>query len=201
MKGSLIIVGFFTLGIILGLLNVIPVDIAQTDISLYTLYALMFCVGFSMGNDPDTFKKFKKLNPGVMLLPVMTILGTLSASALVGLLMPQHTVTEWMAVGAGMGYYSLSSVLITEIKGVELGTIALLSNIIREIITLLGAPLLVRVFGTLAPISSGGATTMDTTLPIIVKTSGKEYTIVSIFHGMCADFSVPFIVTFFASIG
>ena len=45
-----------------------------------------------------------------------------------------------MAVGAGFGYYSLSSIFITEYKGPELGTIALLSNITREIITLLFAP-------------------------------------------------------------
>ena len=39
--------------------------------------------------------------------------------------------------GSGFGYYSLSSIFITEYKGAELGTIALLSNISREIITLL----------------------------------------------------------------
>ena len=40
-------------------------------------------------------------------------------------------------------------------------------SIIREIFALLGAPLFVRYFGRLSPICAGGATTMDTTLPII----------------------------------
>ena len=105
-----------------------------------------------------------------------------------------------MAVGAGFGYYSLSSIFITEYKGPELGTIALLSNITREIITLLFAPLLVRWFGNLAPISAGGATTMDTTLPIITRYSGQSFVVVSIFHGFVVDFSVPFLVTLFCSI-
>ena len=65
--------------------------------------------------------------------------------------------------------------------------------------TLLGAPLMVRWFGKLVPISSGGATTMDTTLPIITRTAGQDLVIVSLFHGFVVDFSVPFLVTFFCS--
>ncbi len=65
--------------------------------------------------------------------------------------------------------------------------------------TLLGAPLMVRWFGKLAPISSGGATTIDTTLPIITRTAGQDLVIVSLFHGFVVDFSVPFLVTFFCS--
>jgi uncharacterized membrane protein YbjE (DUF340 family) len=54
-------------------------------------------------------------------------------------------------------------------------------------------------FGRLAPIAAGGATTMDTTLPIITRTCGKEFVILSIIHGFLVDFSVPFLVTFFCS--
>ena len=183
MKGSLIIVGFFALGCVCGLFHVIPFDIAKTDISFYTLCALMFSVGLSIGNDPQTLKNFRSLNPRLIFLPIMTILGT-----------------DCMAVGAGFGYYSLSSIFITEYKGAELGTIALLSNILREIITLLCAPLLVRWFGNLAPISAGGATTADTTLPIITQCAGQQFAVVSIFHGFVTDFSVPFLVTFFCSL-
>ncbi|MFI3322463.1 MAG: lysine exporter LysO family protein, partial [Rikenellaceae bacterium] len=111
-----------------------------------------------------------------------------------------RTAADTMAVGAGFGYYSLSSIFITEYKGAELGTIALLSNIIRELITLLLAPLLVVWFGRLAPISAGGATTMDTTLPIITRFSGEEFVVLSIFHGTVVDFTVPFLVPFFCSI-
>ena len=66
--------------------------------------------------------------------------------------------------------------------------------------TLLFAPLMVRWFGNLAPISAGGATSMDTTLPIITRYTGNDYAVVSIFHGFLVDFTVPFLVTFFCSI-
>ena len=200
MKGSLIIVSFFVLGTLCGFFHLIPIDLAETNISFYTLCALMFSVGISIGNDPQTIRNFRSLNPRLVFLPIMTILGTLAGSALVSFFIDGRSTTECMAVGAGFGYYSLSSIFITEYKGPELGTIALLSNITREIFTLLAAPLLVRWFGNLAPISSGGATTMDTTLPIITQCSGQQFVVVSIFHGFVVDFSVPFLVTFFCSL-
>lgn len=200
MKGSIIIVGFFILGTICGITEILPAEWFQGNVSFYALCALMFCVGVGIGNDPHTIRNFRSLNPRLTLLPIFTIMGTLAGSALAGLVLTGRTLPECMAVGSGFAYYSLSSIFITEYKGAELGTIALLSNISREIITLLCAPLLVRWFGSLAPIASGGATTMDTTLPIIIRCSGREYAVLSVFHGFIVDFSVPFLVTFFCSL-
>jgi uncharacterized membrane protein YbjE (DUF340 family) len=201
MKGSLVIIGFFVLGTLCGVSHLIPIDIVMDSrISFYALCALMFSVGLSVGNDPQTLKNFRSLNPRLVFLPIMTILGTLAGSAAVSLILTHRSLTDCLAVGSGFGYYSLSSIFITEYKGAELGTIALLANISREILTLLAAPLLVRWFGNLAPISAGGATTMDTTLPIITRTAGQQFVVVSIFHGFVVDFSVPFLVTLFCSI-
>ncbi len=199
MKGSLIIVGFFIIGTFFGYFELIPAGFKESNLSFYALGALMFSVGLSVGNDPQTLRNFRSLNPRLIFLPIMTILGTLSGCAIVSLFLSHRSLSDCLAVGSGFGYYSLSSIFITEYKGAELGTIALLSNITREIITLLCAPLLVRWFGNLAPISSGGATTMDTTLPIITRTAGQQFVVVSIFHGFVVDFSVPFLVTLFCS--
>ena len=199
MKGSLIIVGFFALGVACGLADVLP-DLSQTDINFYALCALMFCVGISVGSDPQTLNSFRALSPRLVMLPVATILGTLAGTAIISLLLQGRTLADCLAVGSGFGYYSLSSIFITEYRGAELGTVALLANICREIITLLAAPLLARWFGPLAPISAGGATTMDTTLPIIARTSGQGFVVVSIFHGFLVDFSVPFLVTLWCSL-
>lgn len=197
MKGSIIIVSFFILGAIVGYSDLIPTSFIESNISFYVLCGLMFFVGLSIGSDSKTLKSFKKLNPKYYLLPLATIIGTLGGCAAISLIIPDRSLTDIMAVGSGFGYYSVSSIFITEYKGVELGTIALLSNIIREIITLLFAPFLVKHFGNLASISVGGATTMDTTLPVILKSSGKEFIVVSVFHGFMLDLSVPFLVTFF----
>lgn len=200
MKGSLIIVGFFVLGIIVGLCHFVPQGFLDSDVSYYALCALMFCVGISIGCDTSVLKSFRKVNPRLMFLPVMTIVGTLAGCAAASLVLGHRQLTDCLAIGSGFGYYSLSSIFITEYRGPELGTIALLANICREILTLLCAPLLARYFGKLAPISVGGATSMDTTLPIITRASGEQFIVVSIFHGFFVDFSVPFLVTFFCSL-
>lgn len=200
MRGSLIIVGFFVLGIVCGVMHWLPDLNAWGNVSFWTLCALLFCVGVTVGNNTALLKSFRQLDPRLMLLPLMTIVGTLSATAIAAMALPGRSLTDCLAVGSGFGYYSLSSILITQYRGPELGTVALLANIIREVITLLGAPLMVRYFGPLAPISSGGATTMDTTLPIITRCSGQDFVIVSLFHGFLVDFSVPFLVTFFSTV-
>lgn len=195
MKGSLIVVGFFVLGVCLGRLDLVPALLVDSRVTFAALCCLLFCVGMSIGSNDNIVSEFRSLNPRLALLPVATILGSFAGSLVAWLFLQYRGVTDCMAVGSGFAYYSISSIFITQYRGVELGTVALLANIYREILTLLIAPLLAKVFGPLAPISSGGATTMDTTLPIISQTCGQQYVVVSLFHGFVVDFSVPFLVT------
>lgn len=200
MKGSLIILGFFLAGALVGLFRLLPPAFIRPDITFIALGALLFAVGFSIGHQPGMFRRFTALDKRFLLLPLATIIGTLAGSGLGALLLSGRALTDCLAIGSGFGYYSLSSVFITNFRGAELGTIALLSNILREVMTLLLAPLMVKYFGPLAPISSGGATTMDTTLPVILRSSGETYMMLSFYHGFIVDFSVPFLVTFFCSL-
>ena len=195
MKGSLIVVGFFVLGVCLGRLDLAPALLMDSRVTFAALCCLLFCVGMSIGSNDNVVSEFRSLNPRLSLLPVATILGSFAGSLVAWLFLQYRGVTDCMAVGSGFAYYSISSIFITQYRGAELGTVALLANIYREILTLLIAPLLAKVFGPLAPISSGGATTMDTTLPIISQTCGQQYVVVSLFHGFVVDFSVPFLVT------
>ena len=100
MKGSLIIVGFFVLGALCGVYHLIPYDFTQSKLSFYALCALMFSVGVSVGNDPQTLRNFRSLNPRLIFLPVMTILGTLAGCAVVSLFLSHRSVTDCMAGGA-----------------------------------------------------------------------------------------------------
>ena len=186
MKGSLIVVGFFVLGVCLGRLDLAPALLMDSRVTFAALCCLLFCVGMSIGSNDNIVSEFRSLNPRLALLPVATILGSFAGSLVAWLFLQYRGVTDCMAVGSGFAYYSISSIFITQYRG---------ANIYREILTLLIAPLLAKVFGPLAPISSGGATTMDTTLPIISQTCGQQYVVVSLFHGFVVDFSVPFLVT------
>ncbi len=195
MKGSLIIVGFFILGIMAGYADVVPQFLNNSEVSFMSLCALLFCVGLGIGMNPNMKSDLRSINPRYALLPVVTVLGSWAGVAAAAWLLLNRGFADCMALSSGFAYYSLSSIFITEYRGAELGTIALMTNIIREMITLLLSPLLARVFGPLAPITSGGATTMDTTLPIITHTVGERYVALSLYHGFVVDFSVPFLVT------
>lgn len=208
MKGSLIVVAFFVLGLLAGRSGCMPSWAMGSGTSFVALCALLLCVGTGIGLNPDMKSDIKSLNPRLAFLPVATIVGSWMGAMVAFLLMKsdvcsflQHRdLTDCLAIDSGFAYYSLSSIFITEYRGAELGTIALLANIIREMITLLLTPLLAKWFGPLAPISAGGATTMDTTLPIITQTIGQRYVALSIYHGFATDFTVPFIVTLLCTI-
>lgn len=200
LRGSLVIVAFFAAGCAAGLFALVPFDAAGSRVSTYVLYTLMFSVGVTLGHDTSLAGRVRRLDPRLALLPLATAVGTLAGAALSTPLLAPLCVTDTLAVGSGFGYYSLSSIFIADLRGAELGAVALLCNVMREIFTLLAAPLVARLAGPLAAVSIGGATTFDTTLPIITQATGKPYAVVSIFHGCMLDFSVPFLVTFFCSL-
>ena len=199
MKSSLAILLFFLLGCVGGLYYTADFDLHLLSVDV--LYVLMLLLGINLGCNQDLKGFVRQFSFKMLLVPLATVAGTFLFSAVAGFILSQWSVFDCMAVGSGFAYYSLSSIFITEYRGAELGTIALLTNIIREMITLLMTPLMAKWFGPLAPISSGGATTMDTTLPIITQTIGQRYVALSIFHGFVTDFSVPFLVTMWCMLG
>lgn len=200
MKQSLIYLLLFALGVILALWGHIPDVLLKDDISKWILYGLLFFVGVQIGSGKNMFTAVKRFGFKIALVPVATTVGTFAGAALTSLLLPERSLIDCLSVGAGFAYYSLSSILISEFRGAELGTVALLANIMREFFVLVFTPWLVKYFGKLSPICAGGATTMDTTLPMITKYSGSDYVVVALFHGMVIDFSVPLWVSFFLAL-
>lgn len=206
MKNNLIVLAIFGIGCLAGAGFQPEADMHNW--SLCILYALMLQVGIGIGSNRSLQQELKKLSPKMLLVPAATIIGTLAFSAAASLLLSQWSVFDCMAVGSGFAYYSLSSILITQFKepsiglqlATELGTIALLSNIIREMMSLVGAPLIRKYFGRLAPISAAGVNSMDVLLPSITRCSGKEVMPIAIFHGILIDLSVPFFVNLFCNL-
>lgn len=200
MTGTILIACALLGGAFLGYFQWLPAFLLESDWSMLVLYLLLFAIGISVGSDKELSEKLRNQNPAFLLIPLITIIGTLIGVLVITPFVTGRSVAECLAVGSGFGYYSLSSILITEYKGTDLGVVALMSNIMREVTVLVCAPLLVRYFGKLAPICCGGATSMDSTLPVIIKASGSEYVIISLIHGFLVDFSVPFLVSFFCTI-
>lgn len=194
MKNTVIILFFFVAGLLFGIYATLPEEMTGDEITQYVLYLLLFLVGIGVGANKNTLKLLRSVNFKIFLIPLSVIIGTFLGTFFYSLLDNSLALRECWAVGAGFGYYSLSSVLIKEIAGGSLGVIALLSNIIREILTLLLTPVIARTFGKYGPISAGGATSMDTTLPVISRYIGVEYAAISVFSGLVLTLLVPFLV-------
>jgi len=195
MKSSLIILGCLTAGILVGVLALPPKTFLDLDPTIYALNVLLFLVGTEIGANTRVWQMARNQNVRILLVPLSAILGTFLGVALFSVFVPGVGFRESLAVGSGFGYYTLASVLIAQIGGKTLGVVALLSNILRELATLLTAPLLARYVGRLAPIVSGGATSMDTTLPIITKSVGAEYAVISVVNGVVLTLLAPVLIT------
>ncbi len=159
-EGELTIVAFFVAGCAVGVWA--EPDLKGSAVSTWVLYALMFCVGMTLGNDRTLVERIRQLDKRrLALLPVATAVGTLGGALLAARrcsvrIRAVTSAADSLAVGAGFGYYSLSSIFIADLRGAELATVALLCNILRELFTLLAAPLVARCFGPLAAVSIGG---------------------------------------------
>lgn len=203
MKSSVIILGAFIAGCIVGRIATTGIDLHTA--SLYILYALMFQVGISIGCRKDLREIVSQVHPRLLFLPVTTIVGTILFTTLVSGLFKGWSLADCLAVGSGFGYYSLSSILITQLKApligmqraVELGTISLLANIMREMLSLFLCPLFFKRFGALPAVSAAGVTSMDVSLPALIRCGGQGILPIAITHGVMVDCSVPFIVSFF----
>ena len=194
-SGTARILFFFVLGIILGRFALVPGWLIADDAALYALYLLVFAVGIGLGADLKAFRIVRDMHVRILLVPVFIVAGTGGGAVAASLLLPDFSVHEALCVGAGFGYYSLSSILIENSGNSSLASVALIANIAREAITILGTPLLARFFGGLAPVASAGAAAMDTTLPGIARFCGEGYAVIAVFSGMCLTVLVPFLVT------
>lgn len=194
---SFAILGAFLAGFLCGLF--IKTDGGLDHLSMSALYLLMALVGFSLGSDRSALRALGSQNRKLIWLPVTTIVGSLGGVLLFSFFVDMR-LADQLAIGSGFGYYSLSSVILGELRTAQIGVVALIVNVTRELLTVVFAPLLVRKFSPLALICCGGATTMDVTLPVIISNCGSRFMAMALFQGVVVDFSVPFLVTFFAEL-
>lgn len=196
MRGSITVLSIFVAGMLLAYQGWLPSFLVEVDLSSAALYLLMFLVGVSIGVDEHAIQIIRTINFKIILVPIAVVVGTIIGSLVVSWLVSGIGTRNVLAIGSGFGYYSLSSIFIGKVSGEAMGVVALLANMIREISTLMLAPLYVRLFGPLSPVAAAGATAMDTCLPMIVKHSGKKMVVIALFSGITLTIVVPFLVAF-----
>jgi uncharacterized membrane protein YbjE (DUF340 family) len=128
-----------------------------------------------------------------MLVPVLVAVGSLGGAVIAGFFLG-IPIKEASAVGAGFGWYSLSGVILSKIYSVETGALAFMTNIMRELISFVIIPFLATRVGSLAAVAPGGATTMDTTLPLIARTTDADTAVIALVNGTTLSALVPLLV-------
>jgi len=124
---------------------------------------------------------------------ICSVAGSLTGGVLSGLILGM-AMGHALSIAAGLGWYSLSGVMIAGLGGRQLGAVAFLANVLRESLAFVLIPILGRRGHTIAAISTAGATSMDTALPLISASCGKEAAPASFVHGLLLSFLVPFLV-------
>lgn len=174
------------------------VTASLTQYAFWLLLLVLFGIGIELGSSDALGMRLLRISPRSLLLPVTSAVGTLLGAGLAALLLGVR-LPLGLGIGAGFGWYSLSSILLAELAGAEIAAIAFLTNVIRELIAIPLIPKLFRHNFGLAAITPGGATTMDTTLAVISRAANQEMTLLAFYHGVVLSTLSPILVTLFGS--
>lgn len=156
------------------------------------LMLLLFFVGIDMGREKGIFKSIRKLGLKILLIPIAVIIGSIIGGMVAGLFI-DLPYNEAGAVASGLGWYTLSSMMLSSYSP-ELSTLAFLSNVTRELLALLLIPLVAKYIGKYETIAPSGATAMDTCLPMISKSTDGEIAIIAFVSGVICTAIVPIIL-------
>lgn len=156
------------------------------------LCLLLFFVGMDIGDSGDIFPKLKKFGKKIWFLPMSTIAGSL-LGGYIGSIITPLSIGQGIAVSSGLGWYSLSAIELSKISA-ELGSLAFLTNVFRELIAIFSVPFIAKYIGSLESVSVAGATAMDSLLPVINQNNSADVSIVAFFSGIILTSSVPILL-------
>ena len=187
--------GAVGLGLVCGAVSPLAAALAPVrDGAQWILYLLMFCVGISVGGQRGVLASLRRHSAQILLVPLGVIVGSLAGGGLCGLLL-RMPLREALSIGGGLGWYSLAGVSVSSAAGVAAGSVAFLSNLLREIGAFLLIPLVARRVNACACIAVAGATSEDTTLPMILRYTDGETAVLSVLNGVICSAFVPVLLS------
>ena len=135
-----------------GLDGTLPVEMIVSNKD-FILYILMFLVGISIGLNRGIISKIKKYHVRIFVIPAGIIVGSLAGGVMSGLL-TGIPLGQSTAIASGLGWYSLAGVTVGNLAGAQAGSIAFLSNLLREIFSFFSIPLISRKLNYLTCIAA-----------------------------------------------
>lgn len=156
----------------------------------WILYLLMFSVGISIGRQKGILEKLLQYHVKILIVPLGVIFGSLGGGVICGLIL-KYPLHEAISISGGLGWYSLAGVTISNLASVSVGSVAFLSNLMREIASFIFIPVTARYFNSYTCIAIAGATSEDTTLPMIMRYTDAKTAVFSVINGVICSTYVP----------
>ena len=160
------------------------------------LLVFMFLIGLDLAYSPIDKTWF---NWKIMLVPMGCILGSILGALFSALIIQDISLKDLIMLSQGYGFYSMTGIVVTELKNAQLGSIALMNDLFREIIAIL----LMYAIGWRYPrsaISSAAATAMDVTLPMVKQACGNDYIPHAMVSGLILSILAPIAVSILAAL-
>ena len=169
-------------------------------ILMSALDVMIFIAGIEIGSNRGILKRICNLHCALLALaiPLAVACGSICGALLLGHI-AELSAYDSLLVGGGLGWYSFSSVVISAMYSTEIGTVAFLANMMREISGFFLIPLLVRVHKFLA-LAPSGAATMDSGLPVVIKYTNLHVGMYSFINGLVLTLIVPVFISWLLSL-
>lgn len=169
-------------------------------ILMSALDVMIFIAGIEIGSNRGILKRICNLHSALLALaiPLAVACGSICGALLLGHI-AGLSAYDSLLVGGGLGWYSFSSVVISAMYSTEIGTVAFLANMLREISGFFLIPLLVRVHKFLA-LAPSGAATMDSGLPVVIKYTNLHVGMYSFINGLVLTLIVPMLISWLLSL-
>jgi uncharacterized membrane protein YbjE (DUF340 family) len=163
-----------------------------------SLIVLLFFMGLLFGADKEAVANMKRTGIRILVFPFAIALGSILGGLVGGLILKLDLVAS-MGVCAGYGWYTLAGPLAGQLFGVEWAALGFTVNFLREMTTIITISLTSKI-DKYTPIAMGGATAMDTTLPVIVRYCGQDALIPAFSSGFTLTLMAPFTITAIATL-
>lgn len=169
-------------------------------ILMSALDVMIFIAGIEIGSNRGILKRICNVHSALLALaiPFAVACGSICGALLLGHI-AGLSAYDSLLVGGGLGWYSFSSVVISAMYSTEIGTVAFLANMMREISGFFLMPLLVRVHKFLA-LAPSGAATMDSGLPVVIKYTNLHVGMYSFINGLVLTLIVPVLISWLLSL-
>ncbi len=157
-----------------------------------SLIILYISIGISLSTNLAVFQYVKLLGWKIVFISIAIFIGSLMGGIISGIFLkiPSYIAT---ISACGMSYYSVTSAYMTQVYGIEAGVYGFIVNVVREFLTVLLLPLMIRISKG-SPIAGGAAGSMDTMLAPVTKFVGSELGLVALITGTILTIAVPLIL-------